>query len=221
MNKAFLYTFIILPIYIDSYKNASNILNILQKKNIINNCIKNTKIFFDNNKMIKKGKKMKKSQKKLSNKNDTFVNDKKSEKEINKLKVIENYSFMVDIFLGIILTSLPIIHFYKLGKTIEKIVELICYVNGLIGFILTIYNIKIIYKDKKYNDTSSIYSYYYNLNKNISVIEEIKVIVLYDIKILLIQIINLISAILKYIDEFSIIWLLVIFLISNNLSYFC
>ena len=158
--------------------------------------------------------------KNFSNKNDTFINDKKSEKEINKLKVIENYSFMVDIFLGIILTSLPIIHHYKLGKTIEKMFELICYINGLIGFILTIYNIKIIYKDEKFSDTSSIYSYYYNLKKNISVIEEIKVIVLYDIKNLLIQIINLISTIEKFIDEFSFIWLLVIFLISYNLNFF-
>ena len=155
MSKAFLYTFIILPIYIDSYKYTSNTLNILQKKNIIINFKKNTKISFNNNKMIKKRKNMKKSQKKFSNKNDTFINDKKSEKEINKLKVIENYSFMVDIFLGIILTLLPIIHYYKLGKTIEKIVELICCVNGLIGFILTIYNIKIITKSH-INENSSI-----------------------------------------------------------------
>ena len=85
---------------------------------------------------------------------------------------------------------------------------------------LTIYNIRIIYKEKIYNNASSIYSYYYNLNKNSSVINEIKNIVLYDIENLFSQIINLKSIIENYIDEFAFIWFLGIFLISYNLSFF-
>ena len=53
---------------------------------------------------------------------------------------LENASFIIDIFLGFIFTSLPLIHYYNIGKKIEKIIIIICCLCGLIGLILTFCN---------------------------------------------------------------------------------
>ena len=43
---------------------------------------------------------------------------------------LENASFIIDIFLGFIFTSLPLIHYYNIGKKIEKIIIIICCLCG-------------------------------------------------------------------------------------------
>ena len=54
--------------------------------------------------------------------------------------ILENVSFIIDIFLGFIFTSLPLIHHYNIGKKLEKIIIIICCFCGLIGLLLTFYN---------------------------------------------------------------------------------
>jgi hypothetical protein len=53
---------------------------------------------------------------------------------------LENASFIIDIFLGFIFTSLPLIHHYNIGKKFEKIIIIICCFCGIIGLILTFCN---------------------------------------------------------------------------------
>lgn len=66
------------------------------------------------------------------------------EQSMNEKKMpgnnLENASFIIDIFLGFIFTCLPLIHYYNIGKKIEKIIIIICCFCGIIGLILTFCN---------------------------------------------------------------------------------
>ena len=53
---------------------------------------------------------------------------------------LENASFIIDILLGFIFISLPLIHQYNIGKKIEKIIIIICCFCGIIGLVLTFCN---------------------------------------------------------------------------------
>ena len=74
---------------------------------------------------------------------------KEQDKDLSKEEInnIENASFFIDLFLGFIFISLPLLHHYNIGKNFEKFIVIICCISGLIGFTLTFYN----YKGKNLN----------------------------------------------------------------------
>jgi hypothetical protein len=53
---------------------------------------------------------------------------------------LENASFIIDILLGFIFISLPLMHHYNIGKKFEKIIVIICCLCGILGLILTFCN---------------------------------------------------------------------------------
>lgn len=87
--------------------------------------------------------------------------------DLKKISIFQNASFIIDIFLAILLIILPLVNYYNIGKNIEKIIKIICYIIGFFAFFLTFYNIYIIYiitdkyiiiKENK-NISSSVSSY--------------------------------------------------------------
>ena len=53
---------------------------------------------------------------------------------------LESASFIIDILLGFIFISLPLMHHYNIGKKFEKIIVIICCFCGILGLILTFCN---------------------------------------------------------------------------------
>lgn len=68
---------------------------------------------------------------------ETEKSKNENKKPVNNL---QNASLIIDIFLGLIFTSLPLIHHYNIAKKFEKIIIIICCLFGLIGLILTFCN---------------------------------------------------------------------------------
>lgn len=74
-------------------------------------------------------------------KNKTLNNGTKNEEYCYKkiILCLKNVSFEIDIFLGLILILLPVLNYYNIGKSFEKMIEDICYIIFIIGIILTLY----------------------------------------------------------------------------------
>ena len=103
-------------------------------------------------------------------KNMHFNNKDLKNKYINKVSInyAEYYTFIIDICLALIVILLPLMHYYNFGKKYEKKIIIICYINGVIGFILTFYNIYNIDFIKKGHDNNNyIYTSFIHLNNDI------------------------------------------------------
>ena len=85
--------------------------------------------------------------------------------DINNIKnnYCQNISFIIDILLGLIFTLLPLIHNYNIN--IRKLFIIMIGIGGIIGFLLTFYNIYIINNIK-----NNFQKEYYLFNKSSSIV---------------------------------------------------
>ena len=179
MNHFLIFSFsglfsIIFYILIDyTIENNNKVINFGNKKNLLNYIPNSNLVLINYIKNINKIKQENSLFNKL-NKEKKICKEEVGNKPKRKISRLEYSTFVLDIILGFIFILLPLINYYKIGKTFEEIILKICYISGLIGFILTFYNCfniskfnNSIKKEVNYNITSNFSSSPSNNTKNI------------------------------------------------------